>query len=307
MARRPSQTVSSQTLEALVTRAQRADKEWFASIWFTQIYGVDALTAATVCGQTTSRIEIATGVVPIYTRHPYALAQQALTTHAAANGRFTLGIGLSHRVIIEDAFGMPYARPFAYLSEYLAVLGPLIRDGRVSFAGEYFRVNASLSVEAMSPCPIVIAALGPSMLKLAGGVGDGTVTWMTGPRTLSEHTIPTITEAAQRAGRPSPRVVVILPVAVTSDISTARAAADDIFRLYGTLPSYRAMLDREGAKGPGDVAIVGDEDAVGEQIQRLADVGVTDFIAATYPIRPDEATAVERTRRFLAGLDREGP
>lgn len=296
---------TNRSLETLAARARQAEADGFASIWFTQLYGVDALTAATVCGLTTSRIEIATGVVPIQTRHPYALAQQALSTQAATNGRFTLGIGLSHRAIIEDMFGISYTRPVASLREYLAVLMPLLREGRVDFAGQHVQVHASLTVDTPCPCPVVLAALGPAMLELAGRVADGTVTWMTGPRTLREHTIPTITETAQKAERPSPRIVAILPIAVTTDTVAARSAAAKIFQYYGELPSYRAMLDREGATGPGDVAIVGDEDAVGEQLERLAEAGVTDFVAAIYPTQADETTSMERTRSFLTKLERE--
>ena len=142
---------------------------------------------------------------------------------------------------------------------------------------------------------MLLAALGPSMLRLAGELAEGTILWMTGPATVREHIVPEITAAAQAAGRPSPRVVCILPVCVTDDPDGARARAAKVFAIYGDLPSYRAMLDREGATGPGDVALVGDEDAVAGQIATLAEAGVTDFVAGEYA-RGDDAT---RTRRFL--------
>jgi alkanesulfonate monooxygenase SsuD/methylene tetrahydromethanopterin reductase-like flavin-dependent oxidoreductase (luciferase family) len=122
---------------------------------------------------------------------------------------------------------------------------------------------------------------------------------MTGPKTLREHTIPRIREAASSAGRPAPRIVVGLPVAVTDDPAAAREAAARIFQVYGGLPSYRAMLDREGAEGPADVALVGDEAAVGERIAALRGIGVTDFLAAPFPVGADGAASVERTRALL--------
>jgi alkanesulfonate monooxygenase SsuD/methylene tetrahydromethanopterin reductase-like flavin-dependent oxidoreductase (luciferase family) len=145
----------------------------------------------------------------------------------------------------------------------------------------------------------VVAALAPLMLKLAGRMADGTVTWMTGPATLAEHTVPTITAAAAAAGRPAPKVVVGLPVCVTDDVDRARERAGAVFAMYGFLPSYRAMLDREGAEGPADVAIVGDEQTVAAGIRRVADAGATDFSAAEFAVDPDER---RRTRDLLRTL-----
>ncbi|MGH7818635.1 MAG: LLM class flavin-dependent oxidoreductase, partial [Candidatus Binatia bacterium] len=186
--------------------------------------------------------------------------------------------------------------------EYLAVLAPLVRSGRADVVGSEYRVHASLGVAGASPCPILVAALAPKMLALAGEVADGTITWMTGATTLREYSVPRIREAAERAGRPRPRVVAGLPVAVSTDVARARETAGRAFQIYGTLPSYRAMLDREGAEGPADVAIVGDEDAVGEAIDRLGESGVSDFLAAPFPVGKEGRESVERTRALLARL-----
>jgi len=229
------------------------------------------------------------------------MAQAALSAQAVARGRFTLGIGLSHQVVIETMLGLSFAKPYSHMREYLAVLAPLIRSGSVQFAGEEFRVAANLSVPGATPCPILLAALAPRMLALAGREGDGTITWMTGPRTIREHTVPRIREAAAKAGRPAPRIVVGLPVAVTRDAAAARESAGRGFEIYGMLPSYRAMLDREGAEGPAEVAIVGDESAVGEELERLADGGATDFLAVPFRVEGDPE-AVERTRALLIRL-----
>lgn len=287
--------------DGLVAQAKRAEAEGFASGWFANIMGMDAIMAAALCARETTRIELGTAVVPTYPRHPVAMAQAALSAAAVARGRFTLGIGLSHQIVIEGMFGLSFAKPYSHMKEYLAVLAPLIRDGGSSHWGEEYRVNVQLAVAGARPCPILVAALAPRMLALTGREADGTVTWMTGPKTIREHTVPRIREAAAKAGRPAPRVVVGLPIAVTKEVVAARAAAGQGFQIYGALPSYRAMLDREGAEGPADVAVVGDESAVGEQLGRLAEAGATDFLAAPFGVPGDHDT-VGRTRSFLARL-----
>jgi F420-dependent oxidoreductase-like protein len=289
-------------VDDLVAQVRQAEQDGFASGWFANIFGIDAIIAATVAGRETTRIELGTAVVPTYPRHPVAMAQQALTAQAATNGRFALGIGLSHQIVIENMFGLSFAKPFSHMQEYLAVLAPLIRTGSVHYQGGEFRVAANVTVPGATPCPILLAALAPKMLALAGRVGDGTITWMTGPKTLRDHTIPRINEAAAGAGRPAPRVVASMPIAVTRDVAAGRERANRAFQVYGGLPSYRAMLDREGAANPGDVAVLGDEDAVAEQLERLAEIGVTDFLAAMFPVGRDARASLERTRSLLVKL-----
>jgi len=289
------------TVDGLIAQAKRAEAEGFATGWFANIFGMDAIMAAALCARETTRIELGTAVVPTYPRHPVAMAQQALSAQAAAGGRFALGIGLSHQVVIEMMFGMSFAKPYSHMKEYLAVLAPLIRSGSVGHQGAEYRVSASVNVPGATPCPILIAALAPKMLALTGAEADGTITWMAGLKTVREHTVPRIREAAAAAGRPTPRVVVGLPVAVTKETAAARQAAASQFEIYGSLPSYRAMLDREGASGPADVALVGDESAVGEALQRLGESGATDFLAVPFRVPgDDEATA--RTRALLIKL-----
>src|SRR2546426_4422583 len=141
--------------DGLIAQARRAEADGFASGWFAHIMGLDAIIAATLCARETTRIELGTAVVPTFTRHPALMAQQALTAQAAARGRFTLGIGLSHQIVIETMFGLSFAKPFTHMKEYIAVLGPLIRQGSVSYQGEEYRVNANLSVPGATPCPIL--------------------------------------------------------------------------------------------------------------------------------------------------------
>jgi F420-dependent oxidoreductase-like protein len=270
----------------------------FASAWLANIFGLDALTALAVAGSQVPGIEVGTAVVPTYPRHPAALAQQALTAQAALGGRLTLGIGLSHQIVIEGMFGYSFERPAHHMREYLAVLLPLLREGRVSFAGETMRAEIGLTAPRDHDVPVLLAALAPRMLQLAGREADGTVLWMTGPATIKSHIVPAITAAAADAGRPTPRVVCLLPVCVTGDTDGARERAAQMFSIYGQLPSYRAMLDQEGAAGPADVAIVGDEAAVAAQIDALGGVGVTEFVAAEFG-RGDDAV---RTRALLREL-----
>lgn len=292
-------TGGSPGLDGLVERARDLETRGFQTAWMANIFGLDAIGALAVVGRETERIELGTAVVPSYPRHPTTMAQQALTTQAASSGRFVLGIGLSHQIVIENMLGLSYERRAKHMREYLSVLGPLLDGKNASFQGEEYRVQMGLQVAGATPVPILVAALGPAMLKIAGEQARGTVLWMTGPRTIETHTAPRIRAAASGAGRADPRIVCGLPIALTSDPERAREVAANAFQMYGTLPSYRAMLDCEGAEGPADVALVGDEKTLRDGIRRLEDAGATDFCAAPFP--SDEGAA-ERTLDFLSSL-----
>jgi len=284
-------------LDALVASAKDFEARGFDTMWMANIFGIDAITAAAIIGRETETIGLGTAVVPTYPRHPTALAQQALTAQAASAGRFALGIGLSHKVVIEDMLGLSYARRAKHMREYMAVLGPLLRGEPAKFEGEEYRVNLALAVPGATPVPTLIAALGDHMLRIAGETADGTILWMTGPDTIESHIGPKLRSAAADSGRPEPRVVAGLPIVLTENVDAAREAISKILVIYGQLPSYRAMLDKEGAAGPADVALVGNEKELDAQLQRLRDVGVTDFSAS---IAPTEDGAVERTLDYLA-------
>ncbi len=286
-------------LGALADQIRAAADDGFASAWISNIFGLESLTALAVAGSQVPGIELGTAVVPTYPRHPAVLAQQALTTDLALGGRLTLGIGLSHQIVIQGMYGHSFDKPARHMREYLAVLGPLLAGEPADFDGETLKAHIGLSVPRSRPrVPLLLAALAPQMLRLAATKADGTVLWMTGPATVRDYIVPTITAAASEAGRPSPRVVCTLPVCVTDNPGQARENAGKAFAIYGQLPSYRAMLDREGAAGPGDVAVVGDEDAVAAQIRALADAGVTDFVAGEFARGEDGP----RTRAFLRSL-----
>jgi F420-dependent oxidoreductase-like protein len=285
------------TLDGLIAAAQRYESLGFDNLWMANIFGFDAIGTLGLVGRETKRIGLGTAVVPTYPRHPTAIAQQSLTTQAASHGRFSLGIGLSHKIVIENMLGFSYDKPARHMREYLAVLAPLLNLQGVQFQGEQYRVAAQLQVPGATRVPLLVAALGPEMLKLTGKHADGTITWMTGPKTLASYTIPTLREAAKQAGRPEPTVVAGFPVLLTNKPDEARQKISQALQIYGTLPSYRAMLDREGAAGPADIALAGDEKYLRGAIARLREIGVTDFDAAITPV---EEGGYERTLSFLA-------
>ena len=287
------------TIEGLVNTARQAEEAGFDNLWMANIFGLDAITTLAMLGQATNKIGLGTAVTPTYPRHPTAIAQQALTTGAAAGGRFSLGIGLSHKIVIEDMLGFSYDKPARHMREYLTILGPLLKGETVSFKGEQFHINnVTLQVPGGQPVPLLVAALGPVMLKLTGELADGTITWMTGPKTLENHIIPGIGKGALAAAKKeTPIVAAGFPVVLTNDADAAKESIAKTFQMYGMLPSYRAMLDREGAAGPADVAFVGDEGQLRGKIQQLKDIGVTDFCAAIVSL---EKGAFERTFEFLA-------
>ena len=230
------------------------------------------------------------------------LAQQAITTQIAAGGRLTLGIGPSHKPGIENVLGLSYDRPAKHVEEYLAVLRPLIDEGKVDFDGDFYNVHATLDVPDGLPVSVMISALAPRMLRLGGAVADGTITWMAGVRAIDSHVVPRITAAASEAGRPAPRVSVGLPVAVTDDESAGRAQAANLFERYGTLVNYRRILDVEDVEGPSEVAVVGNEAEVERQIRAFADAGATEFIANVFPVGDDAEASAARTRALLKSL-----
>jgi 5,10-methylenetetrahydromethanopterin reductase len=295
-----AEPTSADAISELGSQLRRAADDGFTSAWMSNIFGLDALTALAVAGSQVPGIELGTAVVPTYPRHPAVLAQQALTTSLALGGRLALGIGLSHKIVIDDMYGYSFDQPARHMREYLSILLPLLDGQPASFQGETMRAGIGLSTPRAGRVPVLLAALGPQMLRIAGERTDGTVLWMTGPATIRDYIVPAITQAAAAAGRPAPRVVCLLPVCVTDDPASARAGAEKVFAIYGQLPSYRAMLDREGAQGPGDVAITGDEAAVTAQITALAEAGVTDFIGAEYARGDDK----RRTHELLKSLIR---
>jgi F420-dependent oxidoreductase-like protein len=250
----------------------------------------------------TERVEIGTAVVPTPVSHPFALGNQAATAQQACGGRFTLGIGLSHKVMVENVLGMKFERPVRQMREYLEVLGPMLRGEPVGYEGEIYTARFA-PLPLGTPVSVLVAALGPQMLRLTGRLADGTITWASGLKTLENHIVPEISKSAAAAGRPLPRVVAGFPVVVTSDRDAARDAAIRTFGHYKTLPSYRAMLDREGSAGVEDLVIAGDEASVRAQLARIEATGTTDLCA--FPFAVDEGST-DRTLELLGEVARSG-
>ena len=287
-------------LDGIVAAAKQVEAAGLDNLWMANIFSFDAIGTLAVVGREVPRIGLGTAVTPTYPRHPTALAQQALTTAAATGNRFTLGIGLSHKIVIENMLGFSYDKPARHMREYLDVLMPLLRGEGVNYDGEQYRVHGlQLAVPGADPVPTVVAALGPVMLRIAGEFTDGTNTWMVGPKTMEGHIVKRLTRAAEAAGRPAPRVVGGVPITLTNRPDAARESIATTLAMYGQLPSYRAMLDREGVDGPADIAILGDENALRGEIDRFRNAGVTDFNAAIMNV---EDGAYERTLEFLSSL-----
>jgi F420-dependent oxidoreductase-like protein len=259
-----------------------AVSEGFSSIWVPQIFNLDALVTLAAVAHEVPAMHFGTAVLPTYPRHPMLMAQQAMTTQSVLGDRFTLGIGLSHQVVIEGMFGYSFDKPAVHMRDYLDVLLPLIRSGKVSHQGKTITGRGQITVPDATNFPVMIAAMAPKMLELAGAIADGTILWMTGPKTTETHIIPTMHAAAAAAGRPTPGTVMGLPVCVTNDVAAARERAAKDLVVYGQLPSYRAMLDREGADGPADIGIIGDEKTVRARIAALTSCGATDFLASCF-------------------------
>jgi len=293
----------------LVADAEAAERAGFTSIWVPQVPGdFDALTAIALMGGATTRIELGTAVVPIQTRHPVAMAQQALSSQAVCGGRFTLGLGASHHWIVADMLGLPYDRPARQMRHYLEVLNTaLAGPGKIDVENEGYRVHSPIDVTDITPTPVLLAALAPVMLHLAGEQASGTILWMADERAIAEHVVPRITKSAAAAGRPAPRIVAGVPIALCRDdeVDAARAWANQVLGHAEYSPNYQRLLERGDAGDVGDILAAGSESAIVERLQSFADAGVTDLAVRLLPLGSDRDARIEsrrRTEAFLASL-----
>jgi 5,10-methylenetetrahydromethanopterin reductase len=282
----------------IVEHAVAAEADGFATYWVAQLAVPDALTLLGVVGQQTSTIELGTAVIATWPRHPLMLAAQAITTSELSGGRLILGIGLAHKTSIEGSLKIPFERPAKNMDEYLSVLLPALRDRRVSFEGEIWSGEAdNVGGPPDVPAPsVMLAAMGPRMLEMAGGRTDGNILWLSGPRTIETLIAPALSAAATAAGRPEPRIVASVPVCVTDDPDTIRGLIAGVLAGYNDLPSYRGVMDVEGVDGPEGVSLVGDEATVRAGLARFADAGTTDFSALEFVTNDAE---IARTRALL--------
>ena len=292
----------------------RADARWaedagLASVWVPQVPDeFDALTAAALVAEATTRIEIGTAVVPVQPRHPVALAQQALSVQAVAGGRLTLGLGVSHHWIIDEMLGLPYERPVPTMRAYLDVLDQaLAGPGTVAVANDAFRVHMPLDVTDIDRTPVMLAALGPLMLDLAGTRTDGTILWMADERAIATHVAPRITHAAAVAGRPAPRIVAGVPVCLCAadEIDSAVARTNRILAEAEVSPNYARLLEHGDARSVGDILAAGSETSVEKRLRGFTDAGATDVsirVVAIGDTRDERLASMERTRDFLSTL-----
>ena len=294
-------------LAGLLEDGRAAEAAGFSSFWFPQVPGyLDAMTAMALLGQVTAHIELGTAVVPIQTRHPLILAQQAITTNAACGGRFALGIGASHDWIIKGQLGLPYDRPASQMENYLdVVLAARSEPGAVEVENDDYRVHSAIDAGAAGSMPVLIAALGPRMLRMAGERADGTILWMADERAIGEHVAPRINSAAAAAGRRAPRIVAGVPVALCSagDVGAAKAQASELLGHAHHSPNYVRLLEHGDAEDVGDTMAAGSESAIWRRLQRYRDAGVTDLAVRVIPLGDDPETralSARRTREFLA-------
>ncbi|WP_419927525.1 TIGR03564 family F420-dependent LLM class oxidoreductase [Candidatus Poriferisocius sp.] len=293
----------------MIEAAQEAEAAGFASVWIPQIPDeFDAMTAAALIGSATSTVEVGTAVVVAQTRHPIALCQQVLSVQLACEGRFALGLGPSHHWIVEDMLGLSYDRPAAQIRSYLDVLDQaLAGPGPVAVENEHFQIDNPLDITDQPATPVLLAALGPVMLRLAGTRTDGTTLWLADERAIGEFIAPRITQAAAEAGRPPPRIVAGVPVCLcgSGEVDAAKDRAERLLAEAEMSPNYQRLLDRGDAEGVSDIMAVGDEAAVLARLRTFADAGVTDLSVRVLPVgdgRDELIASSQRTREFLASL-----
>jgi F420-dependent oxidoreductase-like protein len=286
----------------MVDHAAQAEADGFSSYWLAQLAVPDALTTIALMGERTRAIEIGTAVIPTWPRHPLMLAAQALTVQEAIGNRLALGIGLAHKTSVEETLKIPFATPAKHMEEYLSVLLPAMTERSVSFTGDIWsgQIDAVAGAPAAKPPAVLLAAMGPRMLQLAGGRTDGTILWLSGPNAITRQIKPALDHAAAEAGRPSPRIVASVPICVTHKPAEVRQVIDAILAGYNDLPSYRGVMDSEGAAGPADVSIVGSEDEVREGLAAFEAAGATDFAALEFFTGPDEQAATRALLKDVA-------
>jgi F420-dependent oxidoreductase-like protein len=296
-------------VQRLQADAGWAEEAGLSTVWIPQIPDeFDALTAAVLVGTETSRIEIGTAVVPVQPRHPIALAQQILSVQAVCEGRLSAGLGVSHHWVIDEMLGLPYERPVPTMRSYLDVLDQALRGpGPVDVENEFFRVHNPLDITDVAPTPILLAALGPLMLKLCGERADGTILWMADERAIGSHVVPSLTSAATAAGRPAPRVVAGIPVCLCADdeIDVAVARTNRILSEAEVSPNYQKLLEHGDARTVGDILVAGSEATIDRRLRSFADAGVTDISVRVVPIgdgRDELIASSKRTRELLASI-----
>lgn len=300
-------TGGAATPDGIVRQAERAEADGFSALWYASVVSGDPLVAMALAGRATRSIELGTAVLQTYPCHPLLQANRASSVVAAMNRPgFTLGIGPSHKPLVGGVYGLSYDHPGRSTEEYTRILTGLLRGETVDIDGEDWTVHSVGHMTAPAhPVPVLISALSPRLLRVAGQYADGTVLWMASAKAIESHVAPRLHAAASAAGRPAPRIVAGLPIAVHNDEAEARAAAATTATGYAGMPNYQRILDIGGAASPADAAIVGTESSVRGQLQGLLDSGATEIWAAPFPVgdtKEARAASLRRTRDLLREL-----
>lgn len=269
----------------------------FDGLWISQAMAVDPIVAlASVAADAEGLREVGTSVVPIFGRHPIGLAQMARTAQSALGGRFTLGIGAASKGAVATSMGLPWEHPLGYTREFIAGLQPLLAGRPVHLEGEQITARWEPNIDA-ADTPILLAALGPKMLDLAGRTVAGTSVGQCGPRTIRTYVAPTLRAAAEAAGRPEPRIMALIRLCVTDQPADALALARQTAAFYRSVPSYAAVQDREGLDEPAQLHLIGSWQRVLDGLGEYAAAGVTDF---RLEVAAPDAASREASRAALA-------
>ncbi|MFI9510935.1 TIGR03564 family F420-dependent LLM class oxidoreductase [Nocardia sp. NPDC052566] len=297
---------TANAVDAAVEYGREAADAGVRSVWLGQLFTHDSISVAGIVGREVPELEVGTSVVPIAGRHPLLVSSQAQTAQAATHGRFTLGVGLGAAEIAQAAYGGTYDRPIVRLREFLTALRSLFDTGSAEFRGETLTAAPPLpaAVAGATPsAPILVAAMGPQALRVTGELADGTLPYLVGPKALAEHIVAPITEAAAAAGRPSPRIVAVVPALVTADPAAARAAAEAQMGFYNDIPSYRRVIELSGAASAADLAIIGDEERVAAGLAAYFEAGATEIVVGNTDLGTDADRL--RTWKLLGELARK--
>ncbi len=290
-------TRSGNQIDATVQLAEEAAAAGLRSAWFGQTFGADSPQLAALAGRAAPGLEVGTSAIPVFGRHPLTVASQALTAQAATHGRYHLGIALGTKLLTETGFGLPFERPVARLREFLTALRQLTTTGTADFHGEL--LTAATPIPARVPgadagVPLLVAAMGPQALRASGELADGILPYLAGPRALAEHIVPAVTAAAEAAGRPAPRIVALVPGVVTDDADAVRETVTEQLAFYEQVPSYARVIELSGGKRAADVAVIGDERTVADEVRRYRDAGATEVVLTGTEI----AGAADRRRTW---------
>jgi F420-dependent oxidoreductase-like protein len=293
------------TVDETVRLTRQAAQAGLRSAWLGQRLDFDSVALAGIAGREVPGIAMGTSAVPIFARHPILVSSQAQTTQAATHGRYTLGLALGSKALVEGAFGVPYDRPIARLREFLTALRALLADGSAEFRGDILTAVTPIPAAvagARPPVPVLVAAMGPQALRATGELADGTLPLFVTPKVLAEHIVPAITGAAARAGRAAPRIAVLVPGLVTHEVEAAREAAVTATAFYDRVPSYQRITALAGVSKTAELVTLGDERVVTAAVRDYFDAGATEVIFTQTNLLGEDARL--RTWRLLGDLAR---